>query len=107
MLAVSGAGFAWVPHVDCELHEQKVLLARRVVQFRRRRPDQRPAKNARDRGPSLAHIGDYRRLGESHARLSGWARENGYTLHPVCWEIYDHWRDNPETIRTDLFHLIE
>jgi hypothetical protein len=59
------------------------------------------------RAVTVAHVGDYRRLGGSHAALTAWARESGYVPRPVCWEIYDHWRDNPDTVRTDLFHLIE
>jgi effector-binding domain-containing protein len=58
------------------------------------------------RAVTIAHVGDYRRLRESHDALTAWARQNGHALQPVCWEIYDHWRDNPETVRTDLFHLL-
>lgn len=56
---------------------------------------------------TVAHFGDYRRLGDSHAAARTWAKANGHALQPVCWEIYDHWRDDPETVRTDIFHLLQ
>lgn len=58
------------------------------------------------RAVTVAHFGDYRRLGASHDLAKAWGSEHGHTLQPVCWEIYDHWRDNPDTVRTDVFHLI-
>jgi effector-binding domain-containing protein len=55
---------------------------------------------------TVAHFGSYAELGVSHRAVVEWARTNGKALTGTCWEIYGHWNDDPEKVRTDLFHLL-
>jgi effector-binding domain-containing protein len=55
---------------------------------------------------AMVHVGPYARLGESHAAIAAWSRQNGRRLTGICWEIYGDWSDDPSKLRTDLFHLL-
>lgn len=54
------------------------------------------------------HYGPYGGLGAAHDAVQAWCRANGRTFGQVCWEIYDHWREDwntdPSRIRTDVFY---
>ena len=52
------------------------------------------------------HLGPYDRLGEAHDALHRWCRENGHALAGPSWEVYGHWDDDPERLRTDIFYLL-
>lgn len=56
------------------------------------------------------HFGDYGELGETHAAILAWCKENNRRLAGPRWEIYGHWQadwnDHPERIRTDVFYHI-
>ena len=55
---------------------------------------------------ATVHYGPYGGLGGAHAAVQQWCRANGHAFGHVCWEIYDHWRDewnaDPSRIRTDV-----
>jgi effector-binding domain-containing protein len=54
---------------------------------------------------TTAHFGDYGRLGEAHRAITDWCTANGRQW-TTNWEIYGHWTDNPEAVRTDIFYLL-
>lgn len=53
------------------------------------------------------HLGPYDRLGEAHEALHRWCREEGHSLTGPSWEVYGHWDDDPERLRTDLFYRLK
>jgi len=63
-------------------------------------------------GPVAAtvHFGPYGGLGAAHDAVQQWCAANGHKLGKVCWEIYDHWREewngDPSRIRTDVFYQL-
>ena len=58
---------------------------------------------------TTVHYGPYGGLGAAHSAVQQWCRANGRAFG-VCWEIYDHWRDdwntNPSRIRTDVYYQL-
>ncbi len=56
---------------------------------------------------TIAHIGPYQRLGESHNAVVQWSRANGQQLTGICWEIYGDWNEDESQLRTDIFHLMQ
>jgi len=56
---------------------------------------------------TTAHIGPYEQLGMSYNAITDWSRKNGHRLTGTCWEIYGDWSDDPATLRTDIFHLLQ
>jgi effector-binding domain-containing protein len=60
----------------------------------------------RERPRPWCNVGPYAQLGESHAAIAAWSRQNGHRLTGICWEIYGDWSDDPSKLRTDLFHLL-
>lgn len=56
---------------------------------------------------TAAHTGDYQKLPEAHAAIHRWCAENGHELAGDNWEVYGHWSDNPEEVRTDVFYLLK
>ena len=55
---------------------------------------------------TAVHHGPYSRLGAAHQAITQWCAANGYTPAGPNWEIYDHWNDDPEKLRTDVFYLL-
>jgi len=56
---------------------------------------------------TTAHIGPYEQLGMSYNAIADWSRKNGHRLTGTCWEIYGDWSNDPATLRTDIFHLLQ
>ena len=54
-----------------------------------------------------AHLGPYARLGEAHKAILARCAQRGRKLAGPSWEIYGHWTDDPEQLRTDVFYLLE
>lgn len=55
---------------------------------------------------TTAHIGPYARLGEAHGAVLRWCRDHHHRLAGPSWEVYGHWRDDPQQVRTDVFYLL-
>jgi GyrI-like small molecule binding domain len=55
---------------------------------------------------TTAHIGPYHQLGDAHQAVRQWAADHKRTLAGPNWEIYGHWTDDPNQLRTDVFYLL-
>ncbi len=42
-------------------------------------------------------------IGAAHDAVLAWCREHGHELSGVRWELYDHWRDEPESFETNVY----
>jgi hypothetical protein len=40
------------------------------------------------------------------AALVGWCDANGHVRSGVRWEVYNHWRDDPDTFETAVYWLL-
>lgn len=56
---------------------------------------------------TTAHFGLYERLGDAHAAIRDWAKQNQESLAGPNWEIYGHWTDDLSQLRTDVFYLLK
>jgi len=56
---------------------------------------------------TVAHIGPYEKLGEAHAALREWCKANNRPMAGPNWEVYDHWNEDPNKLRTDVFYLLK
>jgi effector-binding domain-containing protein len=56
---------------------------------------------------TTAHFGPYDSLGEAHKAVVEWCRDHHRDPTGMNWEIYGHWEDDPEKLRTDVFYLLE
>jgi hypothetical protein len=55
---------------------------------------------------TTAHIGPYDQLGKAHEAIRQWAADHKRTFAGPNWEIYGHWIDDPNQLRTDVFYLL-
>ncbi|MBI3943741.1 MAG: GyrI-like domain-containing protein [Chloroflexi bacterium] len=55
---------------------------------------------------TAVHIGPYEQLSEAHAALRKWCKDNNRPIAGPSWEIYGHWDDDPDKLRTDVFYLL-
>lgn len=55
---------------------------------------------------TTAHLGLYTRLPEAHEAVRQWCSTHKHRLAGPNWEVYDHWSDNPEKVRTDVYYLL-
>jgi effector-binding domain-containing protein len=55
---------------------------------------------------TTTHWGPYDRLGDAHAALRQWAKDHKRTLAGPNWELYGHWTDDPNQLRTDIYYLL-
>ena len=51
-------------------------------------------------------MGAYQRLGDAHAAIRAWCAQQQRAFAGPNWEIYGHWTDDPEQVRTDVFYLL-
>jgi effector-binding domain-containing protein len=56
---------------------------------------------------TTAHLGPYPRLGDAHQAVHDWCAKQGYALAGPSWEVYGHWTDDLEKLRTDVFWLLQ
>ncbi len=54
---------------------------------------------------TTAHFGPYERLGEAHQAVLDWCAARHYEVG-TSWEIYGHWTDDLQQLRTDVYWLI-
>ena len=52
-------------------------------------------------------MGPYTRLADAHKAIREWCGGNGVEIAGPRWEIYGDWSDNPEGLRTDVYHLLD
>jgi effector-binding domain-containing protein len=45
-------------------------------------------------------------IAAAHAAVIEWCDANGHTRTGVRWEVYDHWRDDPDTFETAVYWLL-
>jgi effector-binding domain-containing protein len=55
---------------------------------------------------TTTHWRDYA-LGGAHDAVIAWCREHGRTPTGTRWEVYGHWSEDPEKVRTDVYYLLE
>jgi hypothetical protein len=42
-------------------------------------------------------------IAAAHAAVAGWCDANGHVRSGVRWEVYDHWRDDPDSFETAVY----
>jgi effector-binding domain-containing protein len=55
---------------------------------------------------TATHRGDYRQLGVTHRAVRDQATARGRELAGPCWEIYGHWREDPDALETEVYWLL-
>ena len=45
-------------------------------------------------------------LAAAHAAVVAWSQANGHERTGVRWEVYDHWRDDPDRFETAVYWLL-
>jgi effector-binding domain-containing protein len=45
-------------------------------------------------------------IAAAHAAVVEWSRANGHELTGTRWEVYDHWRDDPDSFETAVYWLL-
>jgi hypothetical protein len=45
-------------------------------------------------------------LAAGHEAVVAWCRANGHALTGTRWEVYDHWRDDPDSFETSVCWLL-
>jgi effector-binding domain-containing protein len=45
-------------------------------------------------------------IAAAHVAVVAWSRANGHELTGTRWEVYDHWRDDPDSFETAVFWLL-
>jgi effector-binding domain-containing protein len=56
---------------------------------------------------SVVHFGPYERLSEAHSAVRKWCKDNNHPIAGPNWEIYGHWNDDPNQLRTEVFFLLK
>ena len=56
---------------------------------------------------TTAHFGPYAGLVEAHEAIQHWCRVHEHRLAGPRWEVYGHWTDDPDQLRTDVYYLLE
>jgi effector-binding domain-containing protein len=45
-------------------------------------------------------------LAAAHAAVVEWSRTDGYEFTGTRWEVYDHWRDDPDSFEIAVYWLL-
>jgi effector-binding domain-containing protein len=45
-------------------------------------------------------------IAAAHAAVIEWCDANGHARTGVRWEVYDHWRDDPDSFETAVYWLL-
>jgi effector-binding domain-containing protein len=60
---------------------------------------------------TTTHFGPYGLLGQAHAAIREWCREQKQQWTGISWEIYGHWQEDwnrdASKIRTDIFYQLQ
>ncbi|MCC7264654.1 MAG: GyrI-like domain-containing protein [Candidatus Latescibacteria bacterium] len=52
------------------------------------------------------HRGPSDQLGKAHEAVRAWCAAQGLHLAGPNWEVYGHWNDDPQELRTEVFYLL-
>lgn len=55
---------------------------------------------------TAVHRGDYARLGEAHDAVIAYTDAHGLTRAGPRWEIYGHWREDPNQLESEVYWLL-
>ena len=55
---------------------------------------------------TTVYWGPYDQMKAAHMAIHQWIRDNGRNIAGPSWEVYGHWSDDPEKLRTDIFYLL-
>ena len=55
---------------------------------------------------SVTLMGPYSGLSAAHRAILEWSRASGRALAGPSWEVYGHWTDDPDRLRTDVHYLL-
>jgi effector-binding domain-containing protein len=58
------------------------------------------------RAAMTTHVGPYSGLIAAHQAVRRWCREHHHVRAGPNWEVYGHWNDDSEKLRTDVFYLL-
>lgn len=58
------------------------------------------------RAAGAVHVGPYDQLGKAHEAVRSWCEEQGLSLAGPNWEVYGHWNEDPQQLRTEVFYLL-
>ena len=56
---------------------------------------------------TVAHIGPYSLLMNANDAIKSWCAVNNREIAGPSWEVYGHWTDDAEKLRTDVFYLLK
>jgi effector-binding domain-containing protein len=52
------------------------------------------------------HVGNYRRLRETHTAIHDWCAEHGLQLAGKSWEVYGDWTEDESKLETTVVYLL-
>lgn len=55
---------------------------------------------------STVNVGRYDQMGKAHEAVRSWCEAQGLSLAGPNWEVYGHWNDDPQQLRTGVFYLL-
>jgi len=55
---------------------------------------------------SVTLTGPYSGLSDAHRTIVEWSRASGRGLAGPSWEVYGHWAEDPEQLRTEVHYLL-
>ena len=89
-----------VPNVDVGVELEGTLIAPSGRIVASALPEGRAATAVARGAPS--HEG----IAAAHAAVVEWCEANGHVRTGVRWEVYDHWRDDPDSFETAVYWLL-
>jgi len=55
---------------------------------------------------AVTHRGPYAELDRAHRAIGDWCAVHGHKLAGPRWEIYGHWREDPDELETEVYYLL-
>ena len=89
-----------VPTVEVGVELEGTLTSLRGGSWRPR------CRRAAPRRRSPAALPSPEGIAAAHAAVMEWCDANGHARTGVRWEVYDHWRDDPDSFETAVFWLL-
>jgi effector-binding domain-containing protein len=89
-----------VPNVEVGVELDGTLTAPSGRVLTSALPEGRAATTVARRAPSPEGIA------AAHVAVVEWSRANGHELTGTRWEVYDHWRDDPDSFETAVYWLL-
>lgn len=79
-----------------------VLVARSFEPHGRVVPSQLPGGEV----AMAVHRGDYAQMGRTHQAVNDFIAAEGLVRLGPSWEIYGHWREDPNELETEIYYLV-